>query len=145
MKTIGRHAPLWRWSVSGLTFGWARLGFYIDYTLFKAVGGSGSMVPAADRNVSIGVIPLSGRFNFSAFRPFRDRYEPMLENPALDEIHLDMREVSFIDSAALGMLLLLREKAQARGKRVHIRHCSDEVRKILVITNFDQLFELIDD
>jgi len=92
----------------------------------------------------VGCIQLSGRFDFSVFRRFRESYEPMLEDPGLEEIRVDLAAVEHMDSAALGMLLLLREKAVERGKRVSLSRCTPAVRQILTIANFDQLFEVLE-
>jgi anti-anti-sigma factor len=52
-----------------------------------------------------------------------------------------MRDVSYLDSSALGMLLLLKDHAQ-EGVKISIIHCSDEVKKIFEISNFKRLFEI---
>lgn len=92
----------------------------------------------------VGCIRLVGRFDFSAFRHFRNSYEPMLDDAKINEIRIELAEVVHMDSAALGMLLLLREKAEEHGKRVSLAHCSPGIRHILTVTNFNQLFELVD-
>lgn len=92
----------------------------------------------------IGCIPLSGRFDFNTFRHFRSRYEPFLSSVHVQEIRIDLAEVEHMDSAALGMLLLLREKAVELGKRVSLARCSAGIRLVLTAANFDQLFELLD-
>ena len=52
-----------------------------------------------------------------------------------------MRDVSYLDSSALGMLLLLKDHAKENVK-ISIVHCSDEVKKIFEISNFKQLFDI---
>lgn len=95
-------------------------------------------------NEPVGSIALAGRFDFSAFRRFRDSYEPLLGASRVTEIRVDLAGVELMDSAALGMLLLLRDKAEARGKQVSLSHCTAGVREILSAASFDQLFELVD-
>jgi len=85
-------------------------------------------------------IRIIGRFDFSAHQEFRDAYEPLPEQPR--HFKVDMREASYLDSSALGMLLLLRDHAGGDSAGVEIVNCNAEVRKILGISNFEQLFAI---
>ena len=85
-------------------------------------------------------IDISGRFDFSMHQEFRQIYE---HNPGgTTQYVINLRQTEYMDSSALGMLLLLRE--HAGGDRAHIKivHCRPEVKKILTIANFHQLFQL---
>ncbi len=84
-------------------------------------------------------ISVSGRFDFSAHKEFRDSYEGTEDTRAYT---VDLREASYLDSSALGMLLLLRDHAGGDNGSVEIVNCSPDVRKILTISNFDQLFTI---
>ena len=83
-------------------------------------------------------IAVEGRFDFSAHKDFRDSYEDREDSPQCYSI--DMTAANYIDSSALGMLLLLRDFAGGDSAEVEIVNCSSEVKKILSISNFDQLF-----
>lgn len=85
-------------------------------------------------------IRVSGRFDFSAHQEFRDAYESLAEQP--DRYCVDMRDTSYLDSSALGMLLLLRDHAGGDNAEVRIVNCNGDVRKILGISNFEQLFTI---
>ena len=56
--------------------------------------------------------------------------------------HVDLKDVDFMDSSALGMLLLLREHARCRGGEVVIEHPSESIDKVLRVANFEQLFNI---
>jgi anti-anti-sigma factor len=58
-------------------------------------------------------IALSGRFDFSAHQAFREACAAALDAAQIGELKVDLAGVDYLDSSALGMLLLLREKAQA--------------------------------
>ena len=58
----------------------------------------------------------------------------------VDEDDLGKREV--IDSAALGMLLLARERAGEQGKTVALANCRGPVKAVLDIANFQRLFAI---
>ncbi|MGQ9425918.1 STAS domain-containing protein [Gilvimarinus sp. F26214L] len=85
-------------------------------------------------------IAIKGRFDFSAHRDFRGSYEHLTKRPAT--ICVDLRETTYLDSSALGMLLLLRDFAGGDESAITITNCNPDVRKILSISNFDQLFTI---
>lgn len=83
-------------------------------------------------------IKVKGRFDFSVHQDFCHAYEHD-HRPVVTYV-VDLREVSYLDSSALGMLLLLRDHAGGDTADVQIANCNADVRKILAISNFDQLF-----
>ena len=85
-------------------------------------------------------IAVTGRFDFSSHQEFRNAYEALDTAPA--RYRIDLREANYIDSSALGMLLLLRDYAGGDKAVVEIVNCTSDVRKILSISNFEQLFTI---
>ena len=88
------------------------------------------------------VIRLSGRFDFSRHREFRNCYEAALKEPTLRRIEVDLHSVDYLDSSALGMLLLLKERADARALPITLLNCTGVVREILDVANFGAMFTL---
>lgn len=86
------------------------------------------------------IIRVTGRFDFSAHQEFRDAYELLPEQPR--RYCVDLRDTSYLDSSALGMLLLLRDHAGGDNAVVELINCNADVRKILTISNFEQLFTI---
>ena len=87
-------------------------------------------------------IRLDGRFDFNAHRAFREAYEPSLVEAGIREVEIDFGRVEYLDSSALGMLLMLKEKAQATGKTVTLANCRGTVKQVLDIANFGKLFTM---
>ncbi|MGK0248603.1 MAG: anti-anti-sigma factor [Oleispira sp.] len=85
-------------------------------------------------------IKVNGRFDFSTHQEFREAYETI--SPDVDRYIVDLGNTSYLDSSALGMLLLLRDHAGGDSASVKIVKCNDDVRKILTISNFEQLFTI---
>ena len=85
-------------------------------------------------------ICIEGRFDFSSHQEFRKAYEESGMAPNLYVV--DMKETTYLDSSALGMLLLLRDHAGGDEAQISIVNCNDDVKKILTISNFEQLFEI---
>jgi anti-anti-sigma factor len=93
---------------------------------------------------SIGTVMIEGKFNFESHKDFKAATGPLLETPGLTEIHLDLRNVNYMDSSSLGMVLLLREKADIKNISVLLLHPSNSVMTILNVVRFDKLFKIVE-
>ncbi len=85
-------------------------------------------------------ISIDGRFDFSSHQEFRKAYEDVASKP--DQYIIDMNSTTYLDSSALGMLLLLRDYAGGDHANIRIVRCNEDVKKILTISNFEQLFHI---
>jgi anti-anti-sigma factor len=85
-------------------------------------------------------ISVRGRFDFSKHQEFRNSYERVELEPKSYE--LDLKETTYLDSSALGMLLLLRDHAGGDNSDIRVVNTNSDVRKILAISNFDKLFKI---
>jgi len=96
------------------------------------------MAVSATTNGNAITIKVSGRFDFSSHQEFRQIYEGV---PAdVTKYTVDMSEATYLDSSALGMLLLMRDHAGGDNAQIEIVNCNEDVKKILTISNFGQLF-----
>lgn len=93
-----------------------------------------------DRDKHLVTITIDGRFDFAQHKAFRDAYKEV--DPKSMKFLVDLSNASYLDSSALGMLLLLREFAGGDPARVTIGGCRDDVRRVLKIANFERLFVL---
>ncbi len=84
---------------------------------------------------TVRIVP-PARFDISSHGDFREAYSRY--DPGLNYV-VDLRATEYIDSSALGMLLLLRKHAGDTG-RVKLLGPQPEVRNSLSIVNFDTLF-----
>jgi HptB-dependent secretion and biofilm anti anti-sigma factor len=88
------------------------------------------------------VIVLQGRFDFNAHREFREVVEQAIKG-AVREVQVDLGAVDYLDSSALGMLLMLRDKAKGAGKEVALANARGSVKQVIDIANFGKLFTLV--
>jgi anti-anti-sigma factor len=85
-------------------------------------------------------ISIQGRFDYSVQQEFRHSYER--GSSKVGSFVLDMRNTDYMDSSSLGMLLILRDFAGGESAIIRIINCSEEIRNILTIFNFDGMFEI---
>jgi anti-anti-sigma factor len=84
-------------------------------------------------------IVVSGRFQFSDCEPFREAYRSVGDKGM--NYRVDLSRTEYMDSSALGMLLLLKEHAGDASKVV-LYHPSEAVQSILKVANFHQIFRV---
>ena len=85
-------------------------------------------------------IYIEGRFDFTSHQEFREAYEQKTQR--FGRYVVEMRKTTYLDSSALGMLLLLRDHAGGDEAQIQITNCNSDVRRILNISNFEQLFTI---
>ncbi|MHA6196488.1 STAS domain-containing protein [Pseudomonas wadenswilerensis] len=88
-------------------------------------------------------IRVKGRFDFGKHQEFRRSYEDQSGRSSrqYDAVVVDLKEATYLDSSALGMLLLLRDHAGDESQ-ISVINTTSDVRKILAISNFEKLFEI---
>jgi len=91
---------------------------------------------------SRGRLSLQGRFDFHSHRDFRTAYEKLFEDGAVRELEVNFGQVDYLDSSALGMLLLLKEKSENSGRNVTLSGLQGTVKQVLDIANFGKLFTI---
>ena len=86
-------------------------------------------------------IKLQGRFDFDSHREFREAVETAIAAVGT-QISVDLGMVDYLDSSALGMLLMLRDKAKGANRDVSLSNCKGSVKQVLDIANFSRLFRI---
>jgi anti-anti-sigma factor len=86
-------------------------------------------------------IALKGRFDFQTHQQFHKAVSELLGNGKA-RLTVDLSEVNFIDSFALGVLLVTREDCAKAGGGVVLERPQEYVNKVLKLCQFDQLFKI---
>lgn len=94
------------------------------------------------KNGSEGILSLGGRFDFNVHREFKEAYSALLNDASVESIQVNLAEVNYLDSSALGMLLMLRERVQNANKQISLSKPNQTVAQILDIANFQKLFTI---
>jgi anti-anti-sigma factor len=85
---------------------------------------------------------LAGRFDTQSSIALRNAARALLDAPEVGTLVIDLGQVTYIDSSALGLLLLLREQATEIGKSIVLANPSPDVMRVLSITHFHKLFPM---
>jgi anti-anti-sigma factor len=97
-----------------------------------------SSLSADGREVTIAI---EGRFDHTVQHDFRNAYRYQDGWP--ERYRIILTRADYMDSSALGMLLLLRDHAQTGNADVVIVEPSEQIMKILETAHFNQLFTII--
>ncbi len=87
-------------------------------------------------------ISLEGAFSFPAHREFKAAYKKHLDNPKVGNIIINLSDIEYLDSSALGMLLVLRDLAIAANKNLTLSRPSPIAASTLDIAGFYKLFTI---
>jgi len=101
-----------------------------------------SLTSTVSQDGKVLTICLGERFDFASHEQFRDAYQSL--DIATMEIVVNFNQTEYLDSAALGMLLVLRERAGGDRANIVLESCHASVHQIIDITRFDRLFKIKD-
>jgi HptB-dependent secretion and biofilm anti anti-sigma factor len=91
---------------------------------------------------NVGRIVMKGRFDFQIHKEFKEAYTGLFDNAAVRQIEVEMSRLEYLDSSALGMLMLLNERAKSVNKTIALVNPSGVVDQVLEVANFNRLFNI---
>lgn len=87
-------------------------------------------------------ISLPERFDFSFHCEFLALYQNAVSSDTCKHINLDFSAVNYLDSSALGMMVLLHKKAKLANISASISGATGTALDILNMTNFHKLYAI---
>lgn len=91
----------------------------------------------------IEIINLPARFDYSIHRQFDEQCIKIIANEKCKEIILDFSDVEYLDSAAIGMIVLLQKRAATQDKVVKISGVHGNTADVLNMAHMKKIFEFI--
>jgi len=77
-----------------------------------------------------------------SIKKFTDQANQLIQDEQTKTIILDFSRTSYLDSSALGMLVLINKKAKAKSIHCVIQGAKGNAMDILQMANFNQLFDI---
>ena len=100
----------------------------------------------ADRRVTVSdgtcLIKLTGEIDFANSDQLADWLFNQIDKARCDSVHLDLREVSLLDSSGIRALVLTYRHAAGQGARLRVVNPTPGVLRILRTTGVDELLGL---
>ena len=92
-----------------------------------------------DRCAAGYTLRIEGRFDFMLYDSFQEAYSRL--TPDSTRVSVDLSQTEYLDSCALGMLLMLRSHFDSTAE-IRLINPRPQVASVLVIAKFDKLFRL---
>jgi HptB-dependent secretion and biofilm anti anti-sigma factor len=88
------------------------------------------------------IYTLSGKFTFSDHQMFRAVIDSIRNGESSNYV-LELADLEFVDSAALGMFLVAREETKKKNFNLTLSNPAGHVLKMFTLSNFTSLFNII--
>ncbi len=89
------------------------------------------------------LVRLTGRFDFNTRDQFMARIKESISQAEAAEVRIDLAGVVYIDSSALGTLLMARDLAKQHEKEITLSSPQPLVRQTLETAQFSRLFKFM--
>jgi len=76
---------------------------------------------------------------------FKENIIPLMEKSESDKLILDLSDVEWVDSAGIGVLVLLYKRMKEKDKLIKFVHNSQKLTEIFTILKLDKIFEILPD
>lgn len=86
---------------------------------------------------------LPSRFDYGYHKDFQQQCAEHIENTAVTGVVFDFSRVEYVDSAALGMMLMWQRRAAASSKKMFIKGAKGATAQVLEMANMQRIFEYI--
>ncbi|HSC69305.1 MAG TPA: STAS domain-containing protein [Cellvibrio sp.] len=93
--------------------------------------------------MTTGLITLPNRFDYSYHNEFQRQCIEHIDSLSVKEIVFDFSRVEYVDSAALGMMMMWHRRAVAANKRTSIKGAKGAAAQILEMANMQRIFQFI--
>lgn len=90
------------------------------------------------------VVSLNGKLVLYNVEQFREEFLKLLEQDR-KAVHFNLKDLAFIDSSGMGLLITLNRKMQAAEREIIIRNPQEAIRKIFQVSGLDKVFQIKND
>ncbi len=95
-------------------------------------------------DLGVHVIEPSGILDGTQVATFRQQVDVALEKAA-KVLLIDLKDITFVDSSGLGVLVACLKNARSVGCQMYICSINDQIRMLFELTSMDRVFEIFDD
>lgn len=86
---------------------------------------------------------LPSQFDYAYHKEFQRQCSEYIDDASVDGIVFDFSRVEYLDSSALGMMLMWQRRAVAAHKKMMIKGAKGTTAQILAMANMQRIFEYI--
>ena len=91
-------------------------------------------------NVNISTVFLDGEIDMDVTEKAKEIIFPLVE--AGKEVHINLKNVSYMDSSGISVLIESHQKALEKGTKVIVKEISKSVLKVIMMAKLEQILNL---
>ena len=89
------------------------------------------------------VVVLPKRFDYGYHKEFQKKCSECIDDASVQHIVFDFGNVEYLDSAALGMMMMWQRRAAAANKKMYIKGAKGATEQILAMANMQRIFDYL--
>lgn len=89
------------------------------------------------------IVVLPNRFDYGYHKEFQQKCTDYIGDELIKNIIFDFSRVEYLDSAALGMMMMWQRRAAASHKKMYIKGAKGATAQILAMANMQRLFDYV--
>ena len=89
---------------------------------------------------NISTIYLNGEIDMDVGDKAKEAIMPLLESAS--EIHINLKDVQYMDSSGISLLIESHQKAEELGKKVVLKEISKSVLKVIMMAKLEQILNI---
>jgi len=91
-------------------------------------------------NANISTVFLNGEIDMDVTEKAKEIILPLVE--AGKEVHINLKDVSYMDSSGISVLIESHQKALEKGTKVIVKEISKSVLKVIMMAKLEQILNL---
>ena len=89
---------------------------------------------------NISIVHLDGEIDMDVTEKAKEIIMPLIE--AKKEVHLNLKEVQYMDSSGISVLIESHQKALEKGTKLIVKDVSKSVLKVIMMAKLEQILNL---
>jgi len=94
-----------------------------------------------EKNDEICKISVEGEMDINTYKKVKDKLNAIIDEGSID-IELDFKNLSYIDSTGIGVLIGILKKLKKNEQSLVIKNARDNIKRLFSITGLDKIFIL---
>jgi len=97
-----------------------------------------------DERGQVALVTLRGELDLPATAELEPELDRLGEEPGVDVVTLDLRELEFLDSSALRLVVVAARRFEEGGRRLVLGRGGQSVQRVFEITRMTERLEFVD-
>lgn len=89
------------------------------------------------------IVRLTGELDHCSAQGIRRELDALIHDPGVRHLVLDMKEMSFMDSSGIGVILGRYRTMKQRGGTVAVKNMNAHVERIFILSGMNQIIQII--